>query len=219
MNERIKKLRKALDLTQREFGERIGVKPNTIAPYEIGRNQPIDAVVSLICREFDVNETWLRTGKGEMFKKVPNTALEALSVDFHLDPFDKALVEEYLNLEPTLRETFRTFFYNVLKKSIGDSTLEELSKADTEYPTLEETATYTEEANKSAIRGRFVKVKQESEAAEEIAPSLTRMKQEARAEADAVGDQAYGEILQEKRQAAKFSASQNDTGNTDKKAI
>lgn len=69
MHERIKKLRKALDLTQREFGERIGVKPNTIATYEIGRNEPIDAVISLICREFSVSEAWLRTGRGEMFVK------------------------------------------------------------------------------------------------------------------------------------------------------
>lgn len=67
MEERIKKLRKALGLTQKEFGERIGVKPNTIGTYEIGRNKPIDAVMSLICREFNVNETWLRTGEGEMF--------------------------------------------------------------------------------------------------------------------------------------------------------
>lgn len=64
MHERIKKLRKVLDLTQREFGERIGVKPNTIATYEIGRNEPIDAVISLICREFNVSEHWLRTGEG-----------------------------------------------------------------------------------------------------------------------------------------------------------
>lgn len=67
MNEQIKKLRKTLGLTQKEFGERIGVKPNTIATYEQGRNQPIDAVTSLICREFNVSETWLRTGKGKMF--------------------------------------------------------------------------------------------------------------------------------------------------------
>lgn len=64
LHERIKKLRKVLDLTQREFGERIGVKPNTIATYEIGRNDPIDAVISLICREFNVSEHWLRTGDG-----------------------------------------------------------------------------------------------------------------------------------------------------------
>ena len=67
MNERIRKLRKALDLTQKEFANRIGIKQNTVATYEIGRSEPIDAVVSLICREFNVNETWLRTGEGEMF--------------------------------------------------------------------------------------------------------------------------------------------------------
>lgn len=67
MGERIKQLRKALGLTQKEFGERLGVKPNTIGTYEIGRNDPIDAVISLICREFDVNEDWLRTGEGGMF--------------------------------------------------------------------------------------------------------------------------------------------------------
>lgn len=67
MNERLKKLRKTLDLTQKEFGERIGVKGNTIAQYEIGRNEPVDSVFSLICREFNVNEEWLRTGKGDMF--------------------------------------------------------------------------------------------------------------------------------------------------------
>lgn len=67
MGERIKQLRKVLGLTQKEFGDRIGVKPNTIGTYEIGRNEPIDAVISLICLKFDVNEYWLRTGEGDMF--------------------------------------------------------------------------------------------------------------------------------------------------------
>lgn len=70
MNERIKELRKALNLTQQEFSDRLGVKRGTIANYEIGRNPPIDAVITLICREFRVNETWLRTGEGEMFRSV-----------------------------------------------------------------------------------------------------------------------------------------------------
>lgn len=72
MNERIKKLRKALDLTQQEFAQRIGVKRNTIATYEIGRNTPLDAVITLICREFNASETWLRTGEGDMFVKRSN---------------------------------------------------------------------------------------------------------------------------------------------------
>lgn len=66
MNERIKKLRKALNLTQQEFAERLNIGRGTLANYEVGRNEPIDAVVSLICREFSVNEVWLRTGEGEM---------------------------------------------------------------------------------------------------------------------------------------------------------
>ena len=67
MNERIKKLRKALDLTQQAFADRIGLKRNTIAQYEIGRNEPIDAVILSICREFEVNKEWIETGNGEMF--------------------------------------------------------------------------------------------------------------------------------------------------------
>ncbi len=94
MKERIKTLRKALNLTQKEFGERIGVKPNTIGTYEIGRNEPIDAVVSLICREFDVNETWLRTGEGEMFiAKTPGDEISAF-------------VGDILRGEPDFRQRF-----------------------------------------------------------------------------------------------------------------
>ena len=69
METRIKKLRKALELTQQEFAERIGIKRNTVATYEIGRNVPLDAVIASMCREFNVNEAWLRTGEGEMFHK------------------------------------------------------------------------------------------------------------------------------------------------------
>lgn len=67
MHERLKKLRKALDLTQQEFADRIGSKRNTVAKYETEANTPSAAVVSLICREFNVNEDWLRDGIGDMF--------------------------------------------------------------------------------------------------------------------------------------------------------
>ena len=50
VKERIKKIRRELNLTQQEFAERIGIKRNTIANYETGRNDPVDSVISLICR-------------------------------------------------------------------------------------------------------------------------------------------------------------------------
>lgn len=70
MNERLRKLRRTLDLTQQEFAGRIGSKRNTIAKYETEANTPSAAVISLICREFNVNEVWLRTGEGDMFNKM-----------------------------------------------------------------------------------------------------------------------------------------------------
>lgn len=67
MKTRIKELRKSLGMTQQKFADAIGVKQNTVAQYEMGRNEPIDSVCSLICKEFNVSEEWLRTGNGEMF--------------------------------------------------------------------------------------------------------------------------------------------------------
>lgn len=67
LKDRIKQIRKNAKLTQVEFGEKIGVKGNTITNYENGLRNPTDAVILSICREFNVNEEWLRTGEGDMF--------------------------------------------------------------------------------------------------------------------------------------------------------
>lgn len=69
MKDRIKQIRKELKLTQAEFGEKIGVKGNTVTGYESGIRSPSDAIVVSICREFGVNEVWLRTGEGEPFQE------------------------------------------------------------------------------------------------------------------------------------------------------
>lgn len=70
VGDRIKILRNQLELTQQEFADRLGVKRGTIANYELGRNEPIDAVVTLICHEFNVDRVWLETGEGEPFREV-----------------------------------------------------------------------------------------------------------------------------------------------------
>lgn len=122
MNERIKKLRKALDLTQQELADRIGIKRNSYANYETGRNTPIDAIIISICREFNVNEAWLRTGEGNMFIEMPEEdlyskaaasllkddnalAIEGLKLYYSLRPEEKEAVENYiLQLADLIRE-------------------------------------------------------------------------------------------------------------------
>lgn len=64
IGERIKKIRRQLDMTQSEFASRIGSVQNTITGYESGRRNPSSPVIALICREFNVNEEWLKYGRG-----------------------------------------------------------------------------------------------------------------------------------------------------------
>lgn len=67
MNERIKELRKHLGLTLEEFGKRLGVTRSAIGHLERGERTLTDQMFLSICREFNIDEEWLRTGEGEMF--------------------------------------------------------------------------------------------------------------------------------------------------------
>lgn len=113
MDKRLKKLRKELDLTQSAFADRIGMKQNTIATYEMGRSVPSDQAIRSICREFDVNEEWLRNGTGEMFKPSPSSALDALAAEYNLDHGSYIAIEKFLKLSPELREGMISYFREV----------------------------------------------------------------------------------------------------------
>lgn len=122
MDKRIKKLRRTLDLTQQEFGDRIGVKRNTIATYEGGRSAPIDSVISLICREFNVNEEWLRTGTGEMFKASPTEVLDALAEEYGLTHGDYVLIEKFVNLKAEKRAAVVDYVLQAAAAMQGEGT-------------------------------------------------------------------------------------------------
>lgn len=102
MKDRIKKIRKSFNLTQVKFGERIGVKGNTVTNYETGLRTPTDAVLKSICREFHVREEWLKTGNGEMFSEMARD--EQISefiggvLSNESDSFKKRLISVLANL-------------------------------------------------------------------------------------------------------------------------
>ena len=114
MHKRLKKLRRTLDLTQSAFADRIGMKQNTIATYEMGRNVPSDQSIRSICREFNVNEEWLRYGTGEMFLPDVSDELEALVKRYGLSSADQVLIEKYVNLKEGSRETIINFLTDVV---------------------------------------------------------------------------------------------------------
>jgi len=101
MKDRIKEIRKSLNLTQQEFADKLGIKRNTVATYEAGKSTPSDAAVSLICNKCGVNETWLRTGVGDIY----------ITIDK-----DIALMEWAGTVLSETDESFRKRFVNMLSK-------------------------------------------------------------------------------------------------------
>ena len=133
MEERLKELRKTLNLTQQEFAEKIGVKRNTIAQYESGRNAPIDAVITLICRTYGVNETWLRTGEGEMF--VPRDRSDAIAQEVsrfmadHPDSFRERLISLLIRLDEKQWEVLEQYARQLVDAHDREPTIEERVEA------------------------------------------------------------------------------------------
>jgi hypothetical protein len=114
--ERIRKLRRILDLTQQDFADRIGMKRNTIANYETGRNDPSTSVISLICREFNVNKNWLETGEGEIFAKPDMFGLDEFIKSRGGTELELEIVKIYFELDPELRKALLSHFKSRLSQ-------------------------------------------------------------------------------------------------------
>lgn len=119
MDKRIKEIRESVGLTQVEFGNKIGLARNTIANYETGNRTPSNIVINSICREFEINEEWLRTGNGEMYK-IPEdqTALIVSDLLKEDNPFYDIILEitkTYQQLDSKSKKVLQNFSKELLK--------------------------------------------------------------------------------------------------------
>lgn len=110
MKERIKKIRTTLSLTQDEFAEKLGLARNSIASYESGRRVPNDAIIKLMCKEFNVDYFWLTEGADvDMFMKLPNTLLEKLAERYNLNKKSQMVLQTYLEAPDEEKEVIENF--------------------------------------------------------------------------------------------------------------
>lgn len=117
MKDRIREVREHFGLSMEKFGSRIGIGKTSISLLESGKNNPSVQTVSLICREFGVNEHWLRTGEGEMFEQTRETVLDKLCAEYDLGAEHRAIVEGFLDLTPQDRDVVLKYFHNVFSRS------------------------------------------------------------------------------------------------------
>lgn len=98
MNERIKELRKTLGLSQEAFADKIGIKGSAVSHLESGRRNITNQNINAICREFGVNEEWLRTGSGDMFEEMSRAEKAAQIVGAALGSGDEFILNTFIAL-------------------------------------------------------------------------------------------------------------------------
>lgn len=118
MINRIVQIREHEKLNQEKFAERIGLSRNFINQVENGKKNFSDRTIADICREFSINEEWLRTGKGEMYQLVEDRlsahVADIVSGD---DDFIKDFIEVYMELDPDCKKALKTLAANMAKKA------------------------------------------------------------------------------------------------------
>lgn len=129
IGKRIREVRKSQGLTQTEFGAQIGIKGNTVTGYENGTRRPSDAIINSICLVFGVDQTWLRTGEGEMCVPVPDVggALQGLFTDYNCNALEISFLSAYFGLSSMERKAFceviSKMFPDAISKIVGTDPL------------------------------------------------------------------------------------------------
>lgn len=138
LGERIKKVRKSLNLTQQDFSIRFGSTQNSLTGYETGRRNPSNAVINNICKEFNVNEHWLRTGEGDMFVEADTFSLDEVMRNRGATDLELQLIKTYFSIEPDTRvillDHIKSGFFSPLSKegALPELTFEKQARAKAE---------------------------------------------------------------------------------------
>lgn len=114
--ERVKEIRKTLNLTLEKFGEKLGVGKTAISKIEKDERNLTDQMAKAICREYNVNYDYLIYEEGEMFSDLPQTVLDELCAQYSLNDFDKAIIELYVNTPLELRQEVKKKMKEFIQK-------------------------------------------------------------------------------------------------------
>lgn len=111
--ERVRELRKSLNLTLEKFGKALGVGKTAISRIENNERKLTEQMILSICREFRVDYFWLTEGNGEMFVETPESIVDEIAEDYDLDDIDKKMLEKYLSLSKEERNVIKSYFKNI----------------------------------------------------------------------------------------------------------
>lgn len=115
MNKRIKELRTSLNLSQKDFAKRIGLGATSITHFEKGNRNPSDQTIKSICREFNVNESWLLYGKEPMRIESDTFSLDEFLSRYNVDDLEIEFIKLYFELDESTRKDILNKFKKKFK--------------------------------------------------------------------------------------------------------
>ena len=132
INQRIKEVRKALKMNQDEFAEVLLITQTGVSAIEIGRRNPTDRNISLLCQKLHVSEEWLRTGEGEMFAHGECDFIDGLVDKYDLGEYGRKMLETFVTLPKAERDYFSTFVHDFVESYKLDNAADEEADLDRE---------------------------------------------------------------------------------------
>lgn len=155
ISDRIKMIRKGTGLNQTKFGEKLGVSRSVIKNIELNLNKNgiPDNIIKLISCTFSINETWIKTGIGEMYIETENSLINQLKDKYNLSNLEYKILTAYLELDEKQRKAVEDFIQKIigpeppaieLVAARGDSELEIVSDDEAERKDIENYVSPTE---------------------------------------------------------------------------
>lgn len=113
LDNRVKLIRKKLNISQTDFGKKLGITGAGISKIENGKRNLTEQMLRMICTEFNINEKWLRSGEGEIFRQLPSDAIGQLAENYQLDELDKKIISEYVRLDEKKRQVIKEYIMRI----------------------------------------------------------------------------------------------------------
>lgn len=132
MKDRLKKLRDALNISQQVFSDRVKIAQSTYAQFETGRRIPKDIHISQIGQAFNVNEEWLRNGKGNMFAASSDTVINDLCDKYAFSSIERKMLEAYCALDAKYRAGVLKYVEQLVNSIVGEKSIEEEAAEEAE---------------------------------------------------------------------------------------
>lgn len=147
MQKRIFKVREHYHLSQDDFAKKLGVTKSAISGYETGRRNPTEQIIKAICREFFIEEAWLRTGEGEMIQHKSSDILEQVIMNYNCNTFEAAFIRSYFNLNPDERINLSNYLFKIFGIALNST----YSVPESFVNTEEETTAAAEAAYRKSL--------------------------------------------------------------------